>query len=358
MKALILTGGEGTRLWPLSRKAKPKQFQKLLGKKTMFQQTLERIFSIFSPKDIFISTNKEYLKEIRAEAPNLLKKNIIAEPERRERVAAISLFLSKIREGEFDEPILVLPSDHLVKKEKEFQKAILAGEKFIRENPQYILTLGAKPSFPDTGLGYIKKGKFLKKIDDFDFFNVDFFKEKPNLKRARNYLKNKNELWNMGIFFFTPRLIEKAIKDFVPDTYKRYKIIKEAQGKPDFKKILKREYGEMDPVSFDYSILENYQKIAVLPLDVGWSDVGSWTVLKNCLTSANKNFIKGNYVGINSKNIMVYGSTNKQLVAGLGIKDLIVAVTDDIILICHKDDSQKVKKLVEKLEKSKKFDYL
>jgi len=325
----------------------------------MFQQTLERLFSIFSTKDIFISTNKEYVKEIKTEAPNLVKKNIIAEPERRERVAAISLFLTKIRDEEFDEPILVLPSDHLVKKEKEFQKAILTGEKFIKQTPQYILTLGAKPSFPDTGLGYIKKGNPVKsRIDGFEFFNVDFFKEKPNLKRAKNYLKNKNYLWNMGIFFFTPRLIENAIKEFVPDTYKRYKRIKEAKGRPDFKKILKREYGEMDPVSFDYSILENYQKIAVLPLDVGWLDVGSWTVLKNCLTSANKNFIKGNYIGINSKNIMVYGSTNKQLVAGLGIKDLIVAVTDDIILIFHKDDSQKVKKLVEKLEKSKKFDYL
>jgi len=358
MKILILAGGQGTRLWPLSRKHKPKQFQKLVGKKTMFQQTLDRFLPIFPRKQIFIATNQEYVKEIIAEAPLLLRKNIIGEPERRERVAAISLFLSYIREEEWDEPILALPCDHVIKNEKEFQRAILAGEKFIRANRQYILTLGAEPTFPDTGLGYIKKGKFLKKIDGFDFFHIDFFKEKPDLKQARNYLKTEKYLWNMGIFFFTPRLIEKAIKKFIPDTYKRYKAIKEARGKSNFKKILKREYGEMDPVSFDYSILENYQKVAVLPLNIDWSDVGSWAILKNCLAEPNKNFIKGNYIGIGSKNVLIYGSTNKQLVTGVGIKDLIVAVTDDIILVCHKDVSQRVKEIVEKLEKTKKFNYL
>ncbi len=260
-----------------------------------------------------------------------------------------------------------MPSDHLIREEKKFQRAILAGEKFIKENPQYILTFGTKPTFPDTGLGYIKKGKILKE-NNFKIYEVSFFKEKPNLKRAKDYIRNKNYLWNMGIFLFTPGLMENAIKKFVPDTYKRYKIIKEAQGKSNFKSVLKREYGKMDTVSFDYSIVENYQKIAVLPIDVGWSDVGSWTVLKNCLALPEKpshlnkyegkNFVKGNYLGIDSENVMVYGSTNKQLVAALGVRDLIIALTDDIILICNKDDSQKVKKLVEKLEKSKKFNYL
>lgn len=358
MKILILAGGQGMRLWPLSRKNRPKQFQKLIGKKTMFQQTLERFLPIFPLKNVFISTNEEYVREIRSEINDFPSKNIIAEPERRERVAAISLFLTKIAKKDFSRPVVVLPADHLIKDGGNFQKAILVGEKFIRENPQYILTFGAVPSFPDTGLGYVKKGKPLAEINNFKIHRVDFFKEKPNLKRAMNYFKNKNYFWNMGIFFFTPNLMEKAIKKFVPDTYERYKIIREAAGKRDFRKVLKREYGKMDNVSIDYAIMENYPKIAVMPLDVGWSDVGSWAVLKDCLSSPDKNFIKANYLGIDSKNVMVYGSTNKQLVATLGVKDLIVALTDDIILICNKDDSQKVKKIVEKLEKSKKFDYL
>jgi len=358
MKALVLAGGQGMRLWPLSRKAKPKQFQKLLGKKTMFQQTIDRLLSVFPPRDIFVSTNQDYVKEVKKEASCLPKKNIIAEPERRERVACLSLFLTRLKEKEFEEPFVFLPSDHLIRDEKKFLRALSAGERFVRENPEYILTLGAKPTFPDTGLGYIKKGKSLKQIDHFYFYQVAFFKEKPNLKRAQRYLRSGRYLWNMGIFLFIPKLVEELIKRFVPDTYKRYRIIKEAKGKPGFKRILKREYGKMDPVSFDYSIVENYSRLAVLPLDVGWSDVGSWSVLKDCLTRPGDNFVRGNYLGIESKNVMVYGSTNKQLIATLGVKDLIVAVTDDIILICHRDGSQKVKNLVKKLEKNKKFNYL
>jgi len=358
LKVVILAGGKGTRLWPLSRRQKPKQFQKLIGKKTMLQETVARLLPKFSLKDIFISTNKEYINEVKLELPEIPEKNIIAEPVSRERVAAISLFLVRVKKEEFNQPILVLPSDHLIKRKKEFQEAILAGEKFIKENPQYILTFGAKITFPDTGLGYIKKGKFLKEINNFKIHKVAFFKEKPNLKRASIFLKDKNYFWNMGIFLFTPGLMEKAIKEFVPDTYKRYKEIKKASGTANFKKVLEKEYPEMDSVSLDYSIIENYPKIAVIPTDVGWSDIGSWTVLKNCLSSPNKSFIKANYIGIGSKNVMVFGSSNKQLVAGIGIKDLIVALTDDIVLICQKDDSQKVKKIIEKLEKTKKFNYL
>jgi len=358
MKILILAGGRGTRLWPLSRKQKPKQFQKLIGKKTMLQETVARLIPEFSLKDIFISTNREYINEVKLELPEIPKKNIIAEPVSRERVAAISLFLALLKKNEFKEPVLVLPSDHLMKKKEEFLKAVLAGEKFIKENPRYILTFGAKITFPDTGLGYIGRGEVLSEIDDFKIYKVNFFKEKPNLQRAKAYFKNKSYFWNMGIFLFTPNLMGKAIKEFVPDTFKRYLKIRKAVSKSNFKKVLEKEYLEMDSVSLDYSIIENYQKIAIIPTDVGWSDIGSWTVLKNCLSSSDKSFIKANYVGIDSKNVMVYGSSNKQLVAGIGIKDLIIALTDDIILICHKDDSQKVKKIIEKLEKSKKFNYL
>lgn len=358
MKILILAGGRGTRLWPLSRKQKPKQFQKLISNRTMLQETAERLLPEFSLKDIFIATNVEYKKEAKKEFPKIPQKNIIAEPANRERVAAISLFLSLLKKNEFKEPVLVLPSDHLIKKKEEFLKAVLAGEKFIKENPQYILTFGAKITFPDTGLGYIERGEILSKIDDFKIYKVNFFKEKPNLQRAKAYFKNKSYFWNMGIFLFTPDLMEKAIKEFVPDTYKRYLKIRKAAGTLNFKKILAKEYLEMDTVSLDYSIIENHPKIAVIPINVDWSDIGSWTVLKNCLSSSNKSFIKANYLGIDSKNVMVYGSSNKQLVAGIGIKDLIITLTDDIILICHKDDSQKIKKIIEKLEKNKKFNYL
>lgn len=323
----------------------------------MLQETMKRLFPQFSLKDIFVSTNKEYVKEVKAELPKLHAKNIIAEPVSRERVASFALFLAKLTPAEFKSPVLTLPSDHLIKNKKEFLKAISVGEKFIKKNPSYIIIFGAQPNFPDTGLGYIKKGPFLKEINGSKIYKVAFFKEKPNLQRARSYLKTKSYFWNMGISLFYPGLMEKAIKQFVPDTYKRYKRIKQAAGAAHFRKTLQKEYPKMDNVSPDYSILENYENIALIPIDAGWSDIGSWAVLKDSLSSQSGNFIKGNYIGVDSKNVMVYGPVDK-LVAGVGVKDLVVAVTDDIILICHKDGSQKVKEVIKKLEKNKNFNYL
>lgn len=357
LKVLILAGGRGTRLWPLSRNDKPKQFQKLTSAKTMLQETVWRLAPDIAWGDVFISTNTQYQDEVLLELPRLPKENIIVEPMSRDRIASLLLFLAFLPKENYHKPILFLPSDHLIKDVDLFKKAIFLGEKFIKENPDYILALTAKPIFPDTGLGYIKKGKVIYK-DNFDIFQAELFVEKPNLQRASEFLGQGNYAWNTAIYFFTPELILSQIKKFVPDNYQRFLNIQKSIGKTDFKRILEKEYSQMDQVPLEFSVLENYNKVAVLDLEMGWSDVGSWSVLKDCLTGKNESFVLGNHIDLDSENVMVYGANNKQLVATVGLKDLVVVVTDDIILVCNKNESQKVKQLAEKLEKEQKFKYL
>lgn len=323
----------------------------------MLQETIARILPFCSWQDIYISTNRQYFSEVKRELPLLPSENIILEPAFRERIAAILLFMAHLKPEDFSRPVLILPSDHLIKKESRFAAALLAGNNFLEENPDYILICGEKPTFPDTGLGYVKKGKFLSLSNGFKIYQAPFFKEKPNLGRTKRYLKTKQYFWNTAIYLFTPALIERLTKEFIPDNYIRYQKIKAGREKKNFKRILEKEYLEMDVVSLEYSVIENYEKLALLPFSAGWSDIGSWTVLKNCLSAIDGDFVKGNYIGVDSKNIMVYGPSDT-LVAGVGVKDLIIAATGDIILVCHKDSSQKIKKLIEKLEKDKKFDYI
>lgn len=358
MKILILAGGKGTRLWPISRNSKPKQFQKFWGDLSLFQTTLKRALLIAKEKDIFISTNEFFKKELYSQLPKSFpKENIILEPAFRERVAAFLLFFCYLSHKEMDEPVTILPSDHIIKEEKAFVDDIKTGVEFLNKHKNFILLFGEKPRSPDTGLGYIKKGKQLKKIDNRTFFKIDFFKEKPNLERARKYLKSKNFFWNTGIFIFIPKLIGNLAKKYVFDNWRIYQILKRNFKKKNFKKILKEKYLEMDPASFDYSILENYPQKAVLPVNWQWSDIGSWSALKEYLAGKNGNYIKGNFLGIDSKDVLVYGAT-PQLIAGCGIKGLIIVTTDDIVFICPKNRSQDVKKLVEKIEESKKSKFL
>ncbi len=361
MKFLIMAGGKGTRLWPVSRKQKPKQFQKLISDKTMLQETIGRILPFFSAKDIYISTNEIYVEEVKKEAPELPLNNIISEPAFRETTSSIALAAAIFNNEDKDGIMVIFPSDHYVKQVDELLKILKQTKVFLEKHPDYLITIGAKPTSAETGYGYIQRME--KKIfqseedESLNFYQVEKFIEKPDLKTAEEYVLQDNFFWNTGIFIWKTSAIIDRFKKFLPNTYNRLCKIKDSINTVQFKNVLNKEYHLMDMISIDYGIMEKDDKTVVVSVDIGWSDIGNWSVLKDLLTNVSDvNCVKGEHFDIGSKNLLVYGS--KKLITTVGLKDLIIVDTDDVIMICDKNNTQQVKKIIEELENKGKIKLL
>ena len=349
MKLVIMAGGKGTRLWPVSRAGKPKQFQCLTGDKTMLQETYLRLRQIAPPEDIFIATNQEYVREVEKEILEFPKVNILAEPIGRNTAPSIALAAAVIAAQDENEIMGVFPADHFIENPEALLKAIQKGKEFLEKNDQYLLTFGITPSAPETGYGYIKKNGPLEKIGDIEISKAEKFVEKPNYETAQKYLGAGDYFWNSGMFLWKTKTIIEKFKAYAPDIYDRLTKIKDSVKNGNFAEVLEKEFPEMDKNSIDYAILENEPDVAVISLEMPWSDVGSWTALKDTLISNNReNFVRGEHINFDSENLLVYGSD--KLITTIGVKDLIIVDTADAILICDRNKSQLVSDVVKKLE--------
>ncbi|MCS7130141.1 MAG: mannose-1-phosphate guanylyltransferase/mannose-6-phosphate isomerase [Archaeoglobaceae archaeon] len=330
MKTLILAGGKGTRLWPLSRELMPKQFIKLFENSSLFQKTVERALIFSKPEEVFIVANREYkfrilddLEEIGIEIP---KENIFLEPMAKSTLPAI-FWVLKSNSGKF----AVLPSDHLLEVNEEYKKAFSSAEK-LADN--YLVTFGIKPTKAHTGYGYIKPGKAVG-----DGFIVDQFKEKPDLETAKRYVES-GYYWNSGMFLFDSDLFREEVKKLAPDIFKAF----------DNSEKIDEIYKKIPEISVDYGILEKSKRVAVVPLATKWSDLGSFDSLYDVLKKdENGNAIVGEKpLSFESRNNLIVA---QKLIAMIGVEDLILVDTDDALLISKLGKSEKVKELHKVLSK-------
>ncbi|NLB34550.1 MAG: mannose-1-phosphate guanylyltransferase/mannose-6-phosphate isomerase [Elusimicrobia bacterium] len=340
LKVLILAGGMGKRLWPLSRKRWPKYMLRLGMEKSLIQQAYERINA--DKKDRYIVSSREagFLieKEISSADVYFVKENLISEPASRNTAPAIMLGINNFKD---DDIVVVLPADHII--EGDFEETIYRAKEIALEG--YIVTIGIKPRTPATGYGYIRKSE----ENILEGWKVESFREKPNLETAKKYVESGEYFWNAGIFVFKVSVMREEMKKYAPKIYESFEEIREGSS-------LDEVYRNMKGISIDYAVMEKTKKAAVVAFDGKWDDLGSWESVFNILTSKNGSYKSKNSLLIDSKNTMLYSEGGK-LLAGVGLEDIILVDTDDAILVLKKGQGQKVQEVVEELEDSPLITY-
>lgn len=361
--AVVLAGGGGTRLWPKSRNETPKQFLDLTNQGSMLQLSTQRLERFIPWDRIIVITNQLYLNEIRQQLPQLPSKNIICEPKKNDTALAMlvgSLFVNNL---DSEAVIINAAADHVVTDENEFVKIMKAAAKIASEQKN-LLTVGITPNYPATGFGYIKIGQE-KRFDNLGLpvFQVDSFTEKPNLTTARAFLGTGRYFWNANMYVWSTSTIFKAFEQYQPNMLKACQpLIKVTP--TQFKKNLPAIYQKFEPISIDYAISEKADNLLLIPGEFGWNDIGEWQVvydlgqkdLAGNVIVADKKHHSIPVLTIESQNNLVH--TNGRLVALLGVNDMIIVDTPEILLVAPRNKSQQVKKIVERLKEEKKQQYL
>jgi len=359
--AVILAGGGGTRLWPKSRKKTPKHLLKLYGKRTMVQQTFDRIVPLIPKERIFLITLESYVKDIKDQLPELLDENIIAEPIGKNTALAMGFASTVIREKNPQAVIVNLAADQLIEDVDTFHQ-IITGALEAASDSKNIVSIGIKPTFPHTGLGYIKTEETLKDYskEGIPVYKCDGFKEKPDLETAQEFLDSGKYLWNANLYCWSVEAIVKAMAKHAPRLNQSLEEIFESLGTDQAKAVINDVYERTENVQIDVAVSEKIDNLVVIPGDFGWNDVGDWKVIYDTKPKDENNNVIDDVddllININSEDCLVEG--NQKLIAVIGLKDIIVVDTKDALLICHKDKTQDVKKVIEKLKEGDMEEYL
>ncbi len=343
MKFIILAGGVGSRFWPASRAAHPKQLLPIVNEKSMLANTIERILPMTDPKNILVIGGIKQEKGLNAELDGLAGASgikLVIEPVGRNTAAAIALGVAFHNDP--DDITIVLPADHYIRREDEFRR-VLQQAADVAMNYDVLLTLGIKPTYPETGFGYIACGK-----PKNGYYSVTAFCEKPDRLTAKSYVEKGDYYWNAGMFIFKNRVFLEEANRFIPDIIRDIEQI----AKEDFSPIsLKAFYPELESISIDYAVMEKTHRIGLIPMDIGWNDVGSWLSLKEIKAQDNNGNVSDcELLALDATNNII--STGKKFTVLIGVHNLIAVQTPDALMICNQNDSQKVREIVEHLKES------
>lgn len=355
---VIMAGGVGSRFWPKSRERSPKQFLEILGEGTMIQQTIRRLESKVPHERTFIVTNVLHQEQLARQLPYLPKENILVEPVGRNTAPCIGLAALWIHRNDPDGVMAVLPADHLIRDQSRFLDVLMTATS-VAESSGALVTIGIRPTHPETGFGYIQ-------FDDSphgnpyhgrDVYTVKTFAEKPNLETAERFLASGDFLWNSGMFIWKASVILEEIQRHLPDLYAHLMEIRPAIGTNGYRTALEQAYGKTKGISIDYGVMERASKVYVLKGDFGWSDVGSWDEVARLSPSDDHlNSTKGTVMLRDAHNVFVDAS--HRAVAAIGVEDLIIIETATAVLVCRKGKSQEVKEIVDYLRRKQMNDQL
>ena len=338
---LILAGGKGTRLYPLSRSARPKQFLKVINNKSFLQNTVDRVAPLIDKENIYIVTNKEYEDKVKVELDNINSDNIFTEPMNKETATCIGLSAVKLLKKDNDAIMVVLPSDHHIENEKLYTETLSQAVE-IANRRRGIVTLGITPTRAETGYGYIEMGQRLQ--SEIPTYKVARFTEKPNLEVAKDFLLKGSYLWNSGMFIFRADVILREIEKYLPKLYKSLMEIYKHIGEEDEEEVINEQYSLIDGISIDFGVMQKTRKAYVIKSDFIWDDIGSFSALSRYLEENKNNKASDNVYLQDSENCVVFGEKN--LIIGFGLKDLIVVDAGDVILIMDKNKEQEIKHLL------------
>lgn len=346
--AVILSGGVGSRFWPVSREKTPKQFLPIISEKSMIEETVQRLTPLFPETNILTISNAAQAQTIKTLLPNLLEDNILIEPQGKNTAPSLLLATARVYLNNPSTVIAVLPADHLITDPKAFLKKLKAGAQLASQNTE-LITFGIPPTSPATGYGYIQFSKDQPKcVQNEHFYAVQQFKEKPDYEQAVNFLKEGTYFWNSGMFLWQAKTFAQKLELHSPAMYTYWLKILTALKEKDIHGITDI-FEDIPAISIDYALMEKASGVRMCEGNFGWSDVGSWSALGEIWKKdKHANACRGQHLSLHSQNNMIYNP--EKFTALIGIQDIIVVNTDDALLVCHKDFDQKVKEVVTSLK--------